>query len=50
MRITLAKLVYRYDWALGSDRSQGYDWIAGSKMHFIWKKPELMAHFVQVQE
>ncbi|KAK7969632.1 hypothetical protein PG996_001927 [Apiospora saccharicola] len=50
MRITLAKLVYRYDWALEKDQSQGYDWIAGCKMHFMWKKPELMAHFVPVQE
>ncbi|KAK7924797.1 Cytochrome P450 monooxygenase FUM2 [Apiospora marii] len=50
MRITLAKLVYRYDWTLGKEQSKGYDWIAGCKMHFMWKKPELMAHFVPVQE
>ncbi|KAK7952050.1 Cytochrome P450 monooxygenase BOA3 [Apiospora aurea] len=50
MRITLAKLVYRYDWVLEADRTKGYDWLAGCKMHFMWKKPELMAHFVPVQE
>ncbi|KAK8056875.1 cytochrome P450 [Apiospora rasikravindrae] len=50
MRITLAKLVYRYDWVLEADRTKGYDWLTGCKMHFMWKKPELMAHFVPVQE
>ncbi|KAK8048961.1 hypothetical protein PG994_010691 [Apiospora phragmitis] len=50
MGITLAKLIYRYDWVLEADQNKGYDWIAGCKMRFMWKKPELMAHFVPVQE
>ncbi|KAK6865952.1 Cytochrome P450 monooxygenase BOA3 [Apiospora arundinis] len=49
MRITLAKLVYRYDWALDGDQARN-NWIAGCKMHFMWKKPELMAHFVPAKE
>lgn len=41
MRITLAKLVYRYDWTLAHDLSTGFDWPSECRLQMMWKKPPL---------
>lgn len=45
MRLTLAKIVYSFDWSLVED-VQGRDWVKQCQLLQLWKKPELMVKFV----
>lgn len=44
MRVTLAKLIWKYDLQLLND---SVDWQQDSRMHTVWKMPKL---FVAVSE
>lgn len=41
MRVTLAKMVYAFDWAL-KDEAEGEDWLERCQLLQLWKKPKLM--------
>lgn len=41
MRVTLAKMVYAFDWAL-KDEAEGDDWLERCQLLQLWKKPKLV--------
>jgi cytochrome P450 len=43
MRVTPAKMVYRYDWALVHDKA--FNWVDDCRMLVLWKKPALRVRF-----
>lgn len=46
MRITLAKMVWHFDWEL---KSHGIDWRRDTTMNMLWKKPEVMVKYTPVK-